>query len=88
MDHLRAREIEVLRARIARLEAGRCANRRPRTLRFGLPTIDDHLSGNGLPHALHEVAGTGPEIEHGTAAALFIAGLLARRKGSVLWIQE
>jgi protein ImuA len=88
MNHLRAREIDALRARIARVEAGRSANRRSRTLRFGLPAIDDHLPGKGLPDALHEVAGTGPEIEHGTAAALFTAGLLARRKGTVLWVQE
>ncbi len=88
MNYPQAQEIGALRARIARLQAGRSASRSPRALRFGLPAIDDHLPGGGLPDALHEVAGCGPEIEHGAAAALFIAGLLARRKGSVLWIQE
>ena len=80
MNHPKAQEIDALRARIARLQAGRSASRNPRALRFGLAEIDDHLPGNDLPDALHEVAGCGPEIEHGAAAALFIAGLLAAAK--------
>ena len=77
--------LDTLRARIARLE------RRPvphgaNMLRFGVPAIDQHLPGGGLlPGALHEVAGNGTDMEQGAAAALFLAGLLARRQGPVLW---
>ena len=76
--------LDTLRARIARLE------RRPAPhaamLHFGVPAIDQHLPGGGLlPGALHEVAGEGTDMEHGAAASLFLAGLLARRPGPVLW---
>jgi protein ImuA len=44
------------------------------------------LPGGGLlAGALHEVAGDGADAEHGAAAALLLAGLLARRPGPVLW---
>ena len=46
------------------------------------------MPGNGLQNVLHEVAGLGPETEHGAAVARFIAGILARRTGPVLWAQE
>jgi protein ImuA len=79
-------DLDSLRARIARLD------RRPGTLaatdvlRFGVAAIDRHLPGGGLlAGALHEVAGEGADIEHGAAAALLLAGLLARRRGPVLW---
>ena len=77
--------LDIVRARIARLE------RRPvphaaDVIRFGVSAIDCHLPGGGLlPGALHEVAGEGADIEQGAAAALFLAGLLARRRGPVLW---
>ena len=55
-------------------------------LRFGVPAIDRHLPGGGLlTGALHEVAGAGLDMEQGAAAALLLAGLLARRPGPVLW---
>ena len=38
--------------------------------------------------ALHEMAGAGPDTEHGAAAALFAAGVLARSHGPVLWTVE
>jgi protein ImuA len=57
-------------------------------LGFGLAAIDDHLPDHGLRSALHEVAGAGPETEHGAAAALFVAGILAPCQGPVLWVQE
>ncbi|MGH7042377.1 MAG: ImuA family protein [Acetobacteraceae bacterium] len=57
-------------------------------LRFGLPAIDRHLPGGGLARgALHEIAGAGVAVDHG-AAALFVAGLLARAQGPVLWVLE
>jgi protein ImuA len=80
--------IEELRARIARMER-RGPGRNTAVLRFGVPAIDRHLPAGGLvTGALHEVAGTGADIEHGAAAALLVAGLLARRRGTVLWALE
>ena len=67
----------------------RLSSRKPATLRFGVPAIDQHIPGGGLATgALHEMASTGADAEHGAAAALLIAGLLARRRGPVLWALE
>lgn len=80
--------IENLRQQVARLER---PTQRTGTapLGFGLPEIDSALPGQGLARgALHEVAGSGPDIEHGAAAALLIAGLLARLRGPVLWVSD
>ena len=81
--------LDDLRAAIARIErSGAAAD--PRTaLPFGHVAIDGALPSGGLAlGALHEVAGTGPDVEHGTAAALFVAGVLARLSGTVLWVLE
>ena len=76
--------LDTLRARIARLERRSAAP--AAVLRFDVPGIDQHLPGGGLlAGALHEVAGDGPDVEHGAAAALLLAGLLAQRRGPVLW---
>jgi protein ImuA len=48
--------------------------------------LDPHLPGGGLAlGALHEIAGDRLGAVHGTAAALFAAGILARIPGPVLW---
>src|SRR3954449_7089818 len=53
---------------------------------FGVRAVDRHLPGGGLAlDALHEVMETGAASEHAAAATLFIAGVLARNKGPVLW---
>lgn len=87
-----AQLIDNLRQLVGRLER---ASQRPSvgtdiaSLGFGLPEIDSALPCQGLTRgALHEVAGHGPDIEHGTAAALLIALLLARLRGPVLWVSE
>ena len=81
---LPAADLAALRSQVARLEqhattehttaqpgAGRIG--------FGAARIDLALPGGGVAAgALHEVAGAGPQAEHGTAAALLAAGLLAR----------
>lgn len=79
--------LAALRARIARIEHG---SRRRRTAVLPLlPPIDAALPQGGLAlGALHEIVSAGPDIEHGAAAALFIAGLLARQRGTVLWAME
>ena len=56
---------------------------------FGVPAIDGCLPGGGLAlGALHEVASGGADIEHGAAAMLLSAGILARLPGQVLWVLE
>lgn len=83
---LRPRSTELvaqLRTEMAQLE-GRGAARA--TLPFGVPAIDRRLPGHGLVlGALHEVQGGGFGADHAAAATLFIAGILARLKGPVLW---
>jgi protein ImuA len=79
--------LAALKASIAHLE--RPARTDLAHLPFGIPAIDARLPGGGLVlGALHEVVGSGPAIEHGAAAALLTAGVLARLPGQVLWVLE
>lgn len=79
--------ISELRAQVARLERGCAAPHGPPPLPFDLPEIDAALPGGGLPlGALHELAGSGADLQHGAAPALFAAGVLARMEGKVLWV--
>lgn len=72
-----------LRRQVERLD-GR--SRRRLALPFGVPALDAHLPGHGLAlGSLHEVLEGGPAAEFAGAATLFVAGLLARLKGPVLW---
>lgn len=82
--------LDGLRAAVARIERrGAEAGPAEGALPFGHPGLDAHLPGGGLLlGALHEVAGAGPDVEHGAAAALFAAGALARLHGKVLWALE
>jgi protein ImuA len=76
--------LSELRDRIAHLEGS--AQRKGEVLPFGIEEIDSRLPGGGLAlGALHEVAGGGADAIHGAAAALFVAGIVARTKGKVLW---
>ena len=77
--------LDQLRATVARLEHGTA----DRVLPFGLPDLDAVLPGGGLPRAaLHEVVGSGRDVEFGAAPALFVAGILARHPGPVLWVLQ
>ena len=78
----RTETLDRLRAQIARIERGDTP-RAQRSVPFGIPSLPPLLLGS-----LHEVAGAGPDTEHGAAAALFLAGILARMEGPVLWGQE
>jgi protein ImuA len=81
----RSETLARLRAQIAGIEqSGALSDRR--AIPFDIPALDQ--SGGLLLGALHEVAGTGPDTEHGAAASLFLAGLLARTEGPVLWVQQ
>ncbi|WP_245215607.1 ImuA family protein [Pararoseomonas baculiformis] len=78
-----------MRAHVARLERADPALREQEWHPFGHAGVDAALPGGGLMlGALHEVAGTGPDMEHAAAAALFVAGCLARLPGTVLWVLE
>lgn len=79
--------MSALRSQIAALERGSRRQSVEAVLPFGIKAIDGHLPSGGLMlGAVHEIAGAGPEVEHGAAPAVFAAGLLARRPGPVLWI--
>lgn len=72
-----------LRARLERLERASAGQRPFAVLPFGHAGLDAALPGGGLPlGALHEVTGDA----WGAAAALFLAGVLARLPGPVLWV--
>ena len=77
-------QMEALREKIRRIET---ADRVCRgVLPFGVPQIDKRLPGGGLAlGALHEVAGGAHAALDGAAAALFVAGILARTHGQILW---
>ncbi len=76
--------VEKLRAEIARLESQ--GRRVHAALPFGIDKVDSRLPGGGLARgALHEIAGGGSAVVHGSAAALFAAGVVARLDGWVLW---
>ena len=81
----RSPALEQLRRRIAHLER----HERPPSpvlLPFGVAAVDTRLPSGGLvTGALHEVAGGGQGALHGAAAVLFVAGVLARLPGPVLW---
>ncbi len=80
--------LDDLKARIGRLGQPAKAARRV-VIPFGIEAIDTHLPNGGLAlGALHEVSGGGPDVEHGAAAVLLIAGVLARHAGQVLWVVE
>ncbi len=80
--------LDDLRAQIARIERGPVAAP-GQTVSMGSAEIDAALPNGGLTlGALHEIAGAGPDTEHGAAAALLTAGILARLTGPVLWTME
>src|SRR5436190_17964845 len=68
-----------LRERIRQIEAPV----RHGVLPFGAPAIDRALPGGGLAlGAVHEILGQGGDEEDGAAAAGFMAGIVARLRGS------
>ena len=80
--------LDGLRRTIGRIQR-RESRGRPAAIAFGVPDIDGRLPSGGIARgALHEMSGAGPDIEHGAASALLIAGVLARVRGKVLWAVE
>jgi protein ImuA len=87
----RTETLARLRDQIARIERGDTQTQTRRAIPFGVPALDavlGPLGGGLLLGALHEVAGSGPDTEHGAGAALFLAGVLARLEGPVLWVRQ
>ncbi len=57
-----------------------------RVLPFEVPALDAHLPDGGLASgALHEIGVRGDNAGDFAAASLFVAGVLARRAGPILW---
>ncbi|MXP65639.1 damage-inducible protein [Roseomonas sp. M0104] len=80
--------LSALREQVARIE-GHGAGQARRVVPFGIPVLDGALPQGGLVcGALHEVAGAGANVEHASAAALLVAGILACTGGPVLWASE
>lgn len=74
-----------LRRRIRDLEAGP-RKHRAGVLPFGIEPLDGALAEGGLRMGvLHEAAAAEPGPSHQAAAMLFVAGILARLEGPVLW---
>lgn len=74
--------LEDLRARIARIEG---AGVRHGAIPFGIDSLDSRLPGGGIATgALHEIAG-GADLADDASATIFLAGILARIEGPVLW---
>ncbi len=79
--------IALLRERIARIEKTCSRGSAERSVPLGIEAIDGVLPTGGIRlGALHEAASVGPDTEHAAAATLFIAGILARIEGPVLWV--
>jgi protein ImuA len=79
--------IAHLRERIARIEHTHTRGTPDQSLPLHIPAIDNALPTGGIRlGALHEAASAGPDTEHAAAATLFIAGILARLDGPILWV--
>lgn len=79
--------IACLRERIARIERIHARGLAARSIPFDIKAIDEALPTGGIRlDALHEAASAGADTEHAAAATLFIAGILARLDGPILWV--
>lgn len=84
-----ATAVHALRDEITLLERRGRAGAPGAALPFGIGAIDGRLPPGGLLlGAVHELLGAGPDTETGAAPALFAAGILARRRGPVVWIGQ
>ncbi len=78
--------LDALRAEVRAIESA-TARDRSTVLPFGIAEVDTRLADGGLRcDALHEVAAEGPGWGDDAAATLFIAGIVARTAGTILWV--
>ncbi len=76
-----------LRTQVARLEKAQPPAGQAAVLPFGVTPLDSWLPEGGLRlGGLHEMSDAGPGVEHGSAATLMAAGIMARTVGQVLWV--
>ncbi len=82
--------LATLRARVAQLERADATRPAQAPHPFGHPVLDAALPGGGLAlGALHDItAADRADHAHSATAALFVAGILARLPGVVLWVLE
>jgi protein ImuA len=81
----RAERLAALRAEVRAIESAG-AGAAGEYLPFGVESIDRRLAGGGLEAAaLHEAVGAATGLGDDAAATLFVAGIAARRPGSILW---
>jgi protein ImuA len=84
MGTSRSIALAELRAWLERAHGG--CRLQQKTLPFGVPALDVALPGGGLAlGCLHEVIEGGPAAEYAATSALFVAGILARLRGPLLW---
>jgi protein ImuA len=82
------KKLDNLRAQIEHIERPYYRHTAP-ALPFGVEEIDKSLRGGGLSlGALHDVASSGIDTEFATTAALFVGSILARTKGTIMWILQ
>lgn len=75
-----------LRGEVRRIERRHVSHSRG-VMPVGVAEIDAALPGGGLAQgALHEAMGGETDTDYATAATLFMAGLLARTTGPILWV--
>ena len=89
MTAARARQLQALRDRVARIEGREAAA--AGVLPFGDPRVDGCLPAGGLPLGRwHELAGEGMDHETGVAAAAFGARVCSRlaARGQVVWVLQ
>lgn len=78
--------LDDLRRRVRGIERGAASRAGRHSLPFDIELLDARLPDGGLMlGALHQIEGGGPDLAHGAAAAVFVAGILARLPGPVLW---
>ena len=81
--------LEALRAHVRAIETSVCTG--AERLAFGIPPLDERLSGGLNRAALHEVTGTSSALNDDAAATLFAAGIAAHAgtggRGTILWIR-
>ncbi|AOX21510.1 ImuA family protein [Kozakia baliensis] len=79
--------LTLLREQVARLERPPIAPHVSETLPTGTPTIDAHLGGGLRRGSAHEIVGTGTDHAIGVRPTRFVASILARATGPIVWVR-
>lgn len=86
MDHGAAHQATTITALRKLIAASGSDSGKRSSLGFGIGDVDDVLPDRGLTlGTLHEFSEDGPRGWYAANAALFVAGILARLNGPVLW---